>query len=94
MDWEFTTIKTVNGVFETTGHGVSAVGDEIGPFEYVVLAEKEKLPVIIGIFGYGHTEEQARADADKKIANYENPPDFSATNIINRTLLMGKNENV
>ena len=70
-EWEFTTIKTRNGIFETTGNGCSYVGDEQGPCEYVVLAECEQPPGTYGILGAGHTEEQARQVVDLRIAEYE-----------------------
>jgi len=71
MDWEFTTIKTNRGVFETAGGGVSAIGDEMGPCEYVVLAECECSSATYGIYGYGHTEEQAKQSVDLKIIEFE-----------------------
>ena len=62
-EWEFATIKTYNGIYETTGNDAVWCG-----YEFVVYAEREMgNDAIYGIFGYGNTEEEAMQDAKGKV---------------------------
>jgi len=70
-DWEFRIIETHNGSFEAGGGAGFTSDDEGIPYGYVVEATRELPPADVYIYGYGHTESEAKTHAVRKVEEFE-----------------------
>lgn len=73
QDWQFRTIVTQDGfVINESGPGFGFNCDDSGkPYEFCVKASCVWMNGNYGVFGWGHTEEEARQDAERRAARME-----------------------